>query len=262
MIETVIVLAAGQGTRLRPLTDNLPKGMVPLHGKALLEWQLDSIKSTGVKNIVIVTGYEADSIQFEGVTTVVNERFAETNMVASLMCAKEHFGDGFVLAYSDIVYRPEVLQRLLATGSDVACVVDDNWQGYWEARFGDPLLDAETLRLEGDRIIEVGHPPNSIDDIEGQFIGLVAFQKGGVQALLEMTDEAARLQGQGQNLPGCPRSGDGLYTTDLLQALIGKGQAPHAVHTAGGWLEIDDLSDHKLAVDLTSVGPGGLEIKR
>lgn len=262
MHDTVIILAAGQGTRLQPLTDGLPKGMVQLHGRPLLEWQVDAVRRAGARKIVIVTGYEADKVDLPGVTCVHNARFAETNMIASLMAARSYFGDGFVLAYSDIVYEPHVLRCVLESEADVGCVVDHGWESYWEARFGDPLEDAETLRLDGDRIIEVGQPPSSIDEIEGQFVGLVGFRPHGIALLDSTVEESYVLAEQGENLDGGPRSADQLYTTDILQAFIRRGLAPVQLPVNGSWLEIDDLRDHALAEQLSFAGEDGLTIRR
>jgi choline kinase len=262
MLDTVIILAAGRGTRLQPLTNDLPKGMVPLHGRSLLEWQVEAARAAGAQRIVVVTGYEADKVELPGVIRVHNERFAETNMVASLMTARGYFGDGFVLAYSDIVYEPHVLRSVMESTAQVSCAIDHDWQSYWEARFGDPLEDAETLRLSGDRIVEIGQVPQSIEEIEGQFVGLVGFRGEGIVALETIVGSAYALAATGERLDGCPRLADQLYTTDLLQALIAREKGPVQVPIDGAWLEIDDLSDHALAERLSVPGQALLGIER
>ena len=83
-----IILAAGEGTRLRPHTLDRPKCLVPLAGRPLLAWQADALRRAGVSDITVVTGYRADQVAALGFATVHNDRFRETNMVASLMCAR------------------------------------------------------------------------------------------------------------------------------------------------------------------------------
>ena len=262
MIDTAIVLAAGQGTRLRPLTDDSPKALVPLHGRGLLEWQLQTLRNAGLRKIVVVGGYLADSLRLPGVELVTNTRFAETNMVRSLLEAKEHFGDGFVLTYGDIVYEPHVIESVLESEAPITCAVDSEWRGYWMQRFVDPLEDAESLRLDGDRLAEIGQPPASLDSIEGQFVGIVGFQGEGVAQLSEVTDDAEVLQAAGRSLPSRPRPLDGMYTTDLLQSLIERGSAPHAARVRSGWLEVDSVSDLELAACLSRPADWGLRIER
>src|SRR2546429_5169036 len=79
-----IILAAGQGTRLLPLTEHRPKCMVEIAGKPLLYWQLEVLRNCGVTNIGLVTGYKAQSIDALGVHVFRNADYMSTNMVASL----------------------------------------------------------------------------------------------------------------------------------------------------------------------------------
>jgi choline kinase len=247
VITTAVVLAAGQGTRLRPLTDDRPKCMVELHGRPLLEWQLSALRAAGVEKIVVVRGYAAERIAYPGVTYLDSARFMTTNMVRTLLCARAHFADGFVLAYSDIVYEAAAVERLLHTSAEQAAIVDSDWLDYWSARFANPLDDAETLKLSGSSITEIGRKPETLGQIEAQFVGLVAFQGRGVERLLELTDLAEARQQQGGTLPNCPRNLDQLYTTDLLQGLIDRGADLRAEPIAGGWLEIDSVADLALS---------------
>jgi len=102
-----LILAAGQGTRLRPLTDDKPKCLVPLMGKSLLQRQTETLKKAGIKTIHIATGYRAEQIERLGFTSSFNPRYDQTNMVESLFCAKEFIeqeGD-LIIAYGDIVYK-------------------------------------------------------------------------------------------------------------------------------------------------------------
>jgi len=78
-------LAAGQGTRLKKYTENLPKGMLSFMGKTIIERQIELYRQCGIKDISIIRGFAADKIQYEGVTYYTNEDYANTNMVESLM---------------------------------------------------------------------------------------------------------------------------------------------------------------------------------
>jgi choline kinase len=243
MIETVIIVAAGQGTRLRPLTDDRPKAMVSLHGRPLLEWNLSAAREAGARRIVVVGGYKREAITGSGFELRVNEDFATTNMLYTLLCAEDAFGDGFALLYGDCVYEPDVVASLLRTPFDFSLLVDTDWEAYWRARCEDPLADAETLKLApGDVVTEIGKKPRSLAEIEAQFCGLVGFQREGVAQLRALRDDAVL-----DMLSGCPRPWRTMYTTDALQALIERGFAPRAHRIHGGWLEIDNLDDYAVA---------------
>ena len=84
-----IILAAGQGKRLYPLTKNQPKCLVKLFGKSIIEWQIEKFDKCNIKNISIVRGYLGDMINFSNINTYENKNYDTTNMVETLFCAKE-----------------------------------------------------------------------------------------------------------------------------------------------------------------------------
>ena len=111
----VVILAAGQGTRLRPYTDNKPKCMVELHGKSLIDYQLDAFRKAGLTDITVVAGYCEDKLKRKGVRKIINPRYATTNMVSTLMCARNLFDgrDDVLITYGDIVYEQRILKEIL-----------------------------------------------------------------------------------------------------------------------------------------------------
>ena len=234
-----VVLAAGEGNRLRPLTADRPKCLVELAGRPLLAWQLDALAHAGVDDVTIVTGYRADAIT-AGTRRVHNARYAETNMVASLMCARDAFdgGDDVLIAYGDIVYEPRLVAALRATRSGIGVVVDREWRRLWELRMEDPLADAETLRRDADGyLVELGRRPERVTDIEGQYVGLVLVR---ADAAAEWCDRYDALAPDG-DYEG--RDRDHMFMTAYLQLLIDAGVRIDAVGVDGGWLEVDTLDD-------------------
>ena len=237
-----IILAAGQGTRLRPLTDDRPKCLVELAGKPLLDHQLEVLRSEGVEDITVVAGYREDQIQAPSVRKIINPDFDSTNMVYTLFCAHELM-DGssdLIISYGDIVYEPRVLQALLECRAPICLTIDAKWLDYWRKRMDNPLEDAETLKLDGDRILELGKKPDSYEDIQGQFMGLIKVR----------ADHVPKLDGAWRDLDGSA-CGDGdsanMYTTDFIQHLINGGWDVRAAVVENGWLEIDEPQDVELA---------------
>ena len=182
----VIILAAGQGERLRPLTENIPKCMVDFFGKSLLERQIDIFKKCGISDIVVVTGYCDDKIQLPEITKIKNEKFMTTNMVESLFTAQEKFDDCIIVSYGDIVFEIEIVQNLINSIHDISIVIDKNWKELWKVRFDNPLDDAESLILdENGVILDIGQKATNIEDIQGQYIGLMMFQNNGIKNIKE-----------------------------------------------------------------------------
>ena len=234
-----VVLAAGEGTRLRPLTEDRPKCLVELAGRPLLAWQLDALARAAVDDVTIVTGYRADQIT-AGTRRVHNARYADTNMVASLMCARAAFdgSDDVVIAYGDIVYEPRLVDALRATRGGIGVLIDRQWRQLWEARMEDPLADAETLRLDAEGyLVELGRVPQRISDIEGQYVGLVLVRAARAAAWCARYDALAP-DGDYEG-----RDRDHMFMTAYLQLLIDEGVRVDAVGVDGGWLEVDTLGD-------------------
>lgn len=240
MIDTPLAvhLAAGEGTRLRPLTKDKPKPLVELGGTSLLERNVETLSDVGVTEQVVVTGYEADQIRALGYDSVHNPIYDETDMVYSLFCARGQFsGDrDLLISYGDIVYEPDIVESLLACDAPVCIAVDRAWRDLWELRFDDPLEDAETLRMdETDRITEIGSEPNGYEDIEAQYIGLITVRNDHLAEFEQYYDE---LSGGGD---GLERSS--VEMTHFLQHLIDEGWRVQGVPIERGWVEVDTLYD-------------------
>ena len=230
----VILLVAGEGKRLRPYTLDRPKCMVEIDGISLLDRQLAVLKSEGLEDIVMIGGYKADMLKREGVKLKINPRYYETNMVWTLFSAEEELEGDVIISYGDIVYSREILQALLKSTADIAVTIDKKWEEYWRARNENPLDDAETLKLREDgTICEIGRKPNSIHEIEGQYIGLMKFSSLGVEHIKKVF---SMMKENGEMVEEC-------YMTDLLQRAINYGVKIMPVFTYDKWIEIDTVDD-------------------
>ncbi len=251
----VIILAAGQGTRLRPLTDDRPKCMVEVNGKSMIERQLDVMRGCGIKDedITIVAGYRSDVLIKKFLNTdirvIKNEQFETTNMVCSLMCAGNRMKaeEDIIVSYGDIIYDETVFRSILSAQDTMSVIVDDGWYEYWSERCENPLDDAETLMYDDDHYLtEIGQKTTELDKVQSQYIGLMRFRGDGWKAVLQLSAEAERRSAQGEALWRTDRTYAKMYMTDLLQGLIDEGQKLRAVHIHRGWFEIDDCDDLKV----------------
>ena len=125
-----IILAAGQGTRLKKYTENLPKGMLEFDGKTIIERQIETYRKCGIMDIIVVRGFAADKITYADVKYYENEDYANTNMVESLMAAKQEFDDDVIVSYSDVLFEEGMLRGMMEREDDFAVAVDINWQEY------------------------------------------------------------------------------------------------------------------------------------
>ncbi len=201
---------------------------------------MDVLRACGVEPIHVAAGYRAEQIEALGVDVTVNPRFASTNMVATLFCARQFFvGEtDLVISYGDIIYQPENLQAVLNCGSDIALMIDLDWRRYWESRMDDPLSDAETLLIDREGYVtELGKKPERYDQIQGQYTGLIKIRGDRIR------DMTAFFDGLDRSLEVDGKPFDGMYMTSFLQLLIDAGWPVEAVGVSNGWLEVDTVED-------------------
>lgn len=255
-----VILAAGQGTRLKKYTESLPKGMLMFMGKTILERQIELYRKCGIDRIIVVRGFAADKIGYEGITYYENEDYENSNMVESLMAAKEEFDDDIIVSYSDILFEERLLKGMMASAGDFTVAVDDNWKAYWEKRYGKVDFDTESLSIgEDGSITELGREAPETEDIDARYIGLLKFSKEGLSYVKELLEEAYE---QYQDKPW-QQSGKTVrkaYMTDLLNAVIESGKQVKAERFAGGWIEFDTNEDYEKAVKWAETGELGTVI--
>ena len=236
----VIILAAGQGKRLRPLTDNLPKCMVELNGKPILKHQIECLNRNSIDDINVCVGYAKGKINYDKLNYFYNPQFSKTNMVYTLFCAKEllNSDDDILISYGDIVYNDKVLNAIVNDKSKIGVVVDRNWFNYWSERMENPLDDAETLKINDQgNIYEIGKKPISYDEIQGQYVGLIKFKAEIISSITNLYEKLDR------NLIYDGKDFNNMYMTTFLQ-LISENITPlNPVYINNGWIEIDAPSD-------------------
>lgn len=238
----VIILAAGQGARLRPYTNDRPKCMVELKGKPLLHHQLEVIEECGVnrKDIALAAGYLQEALVAPGIKQYRNEQYATTNMVATLFAAENFMqtGEDLIISYGDIVYKPEVFKKLLATEGDLVVAADLGWYDLWKLRMDNPLDDAETFKMTQDgKVLELGKKPNKREDAQAQYIGLIKISGRKVTDFIQhyhAIDKAAEYDG---------KDFDNMYMTSLIQNIIDAGWDVRAALINRSWLEVDSVED-------------------
>jgi L-glutamine-phosphate cytidylyltransferase len=231
-----VILAAGRGSRLRHLTDELPKCLTTLMGKPLLEWQLEALGSVGLNQLTIVRGFNKEKIQPANVVCVDNHNWASTNMVYSLTHAIPTIkSPAFIVSYSDIAYPSDWVELLKDCDADLAITYDTDWYRLWEMRSENPLEDAETFRVNADGFVtEIGNSTSSVDEIQGQFMGLIRFTQKAWQWAEEII---GRLPEKEQR---------SLQMTQLLSLLIEAGYPIKGVPVEGRWVEVDTVEDKEV----------------
>lgn len=221
---------------MKGTTASKPKCLTELAGRTLLDWQRSALTAGGVSVHGIVTGYLSKMLDDPTLTAFYNPRWQTTNMVRSLLCAASWLSnEACIISYSDIFYPAETVRRLAAAHGDLVMAYDPEWQVLWQARFPDPLSDAETLRLHVDgSVTAIGARATSLDEIQGQYMGLLKFTPSGFHRVRTLVE----------SLPA--NIVDRLDMTTLLSLLLDQEARIDAVPTAPHWGEVDSEADLEL----------------
>src|SRR4051794_11893991 len=152
-IDKAVILSAGKGSRLLPLTADRPKCLIALSGKTLLDWQLDVLQAAGVREIVVVTGFrehlvDETAARRTGVRTLFNPFYHVADNLGSVWMARGEFDRDLLLLNGDTLVSGPLLARVLAAEAGPIAVTVDEKDDY-------DSDDMKVLR-EGDRLLRIG----------------------------------------------------------------------------------------------------------
>ena len=245
-----IILAAGMGTRMKHHTTNMPKGMVKILDKTLIERQISILRNQKIYDISIVTGYNSEKINFTDVNIYFNKNFYKTNMVESLMCAKKEFDDDIIVIYADLIFTSSLISKLVNTKLDIGVCVDPDWKNYWQHRYGRTDFDIESLFIKNNKIVELGKPISSSEKLDYRYIGINKFSIETLRLVLDFYENKKK------NKETWKCSGKDFfngYMTDLLNELSEIGIALSPIMCPKEWLEIDtDIDYEKIITDINN----------
>ncbi len=234
-----IILSAGRGSRLLPLTENLPKCLLPIGLTTVLGMQLDTLFKGGIEKVSVVTGFNAEMVDEEivgratgpKVKTIYNPFFQVADNLASCWMARKSMKSDFLLINGDTLFSPELLERVLtAPAKSIAVTIDkkDHYDG-----------DDMKVTLEGERLLAIGKTL-SAQETNGESIGMLRFMGNGPKIF---KDEIKNLM----------RDNKGTKSW-FLSAIHGLAQKDIVIDTiniqGSSWSELDTPEDYEICLDL------------
>lgn len=244
----VVIIGAGRGSRLMPTTADTPKCFAEVEGRRLLDWTVDAFAQNGIprEHITFIGGYRIERVQqdYPEFSFRHNTNWPENNILASLMYAEDLMDEPFLCCYSDILFTPQIVARLLASEDDITLAVDRDWLVRYEHRTEHPSDDAEKVTVENGLVTRV-HRNIPEQEAYGEFIGVARFSAEGAQAL------KAHYHLRRKEFAGLPfreaKVFEKAYLIHLLQDMIEAGQPMAHVDTPGGYIEVDTQQDFEYA---------------
>ena len=234
-----IILAAGRGSRLLPLTTDLPKCLLPIGNTTVLGMQLDTLAAHGVETATVITGFNSHMVEDEinarlggpRVEMLFNPFFQVADNLASCWMARESMNQDFLLINGDTLFSPELLQTVLsAPAKDVAVTIDQ--KGYYD---GDDMK----VTLDGSQLTAIGKTL-ALTETDGESIGMLRFMNAGPEIF---QDELGRLM----------RTPDGTKSWFLsaIHGLAQSGQHIDTINIKGAdWSELDTPEDYEVCRSL------------
>ena len=243
-----IIIAAGLGIRLNPLTNDKPKCMLEIKGKTILQHQLDVFRANGITDISVIKGYKKEAINYLGLKYYINDNYINNNILNSLFYAEEEMDNELIASYSDILFGADVVKGAIESSSDIAIVVDIDWKGYYAGRTEHPINEAENVIFDADKnVVEIGKIVNNKEVVNGEFIGMLKCTKSGAEIFKEYFHKAK------SEFYGKPfiraKTFDQAYLTDFIQYLVNNGIEVKCLTIERGWIEIDTVQDFERAED-------------
>lgn len=230
-----ILISAGKGERLYPLTKNTPKSLLEVgNGLTLLETQLHSLSENNIKDIVIIVGYKAEQIEakikhYQGelnITTVFNPFFDCSNNLISVWMAKHHMDSDFITINGDDMFSPAVIENLLKSNNDITMVIDE------KTEYDDD--DMKVIHQNGN-IFEVSKKIEK-SKANGESIGIIKFINKGPKIYTSILDEMVR-----------DPDNRNVFYLKAIQQIIDKGfKVGYSLCKPEDWGEIDFHPDLEL----------------
>ena len=237
-----IFIAAGRGSRLGSLTEDLPKPLVDINGKSIIERQIELLHKKNIDDIIIVTGYKKEKFEFKNVKYIFNPNFLIDEQAGSLMSARQKFSGDVLIMFGDILFDEHILQQVLDSSGDISIAIDKDWKKSYQERNDNPIDKADKVLLKNEKIIKISAKQIDLQQNEdtGELLGIMKLSSNGSKILIEHYE---RLE---KNHTGNFHDAESFKKAkfvDILQELLSLGIEINPVPINGNWCEIDTFDD-------------------
>ena len=245
-----IIIAAGSGKRISDDVKNIPKSMVQINGKPIIEHQLSVLNKAGVTEVYVITGPHSEKFNIKNVKYVKDEKYEKHDILGSLMEAKKFLEKDTLVLYSDIIFELKIVEKILSSKEDISIAVDMNWEKNYKGRTEHPKSEAENVELNSNEdIIKIKKNIQNTENNVGEFLGIIKFRNMGSEVFVKKYDELIKnSNGLFHEAPSILKA----YVTDMIQELIDSNIKIKPILISGKWCEIDTMQDLKNAEKIFS----------
>lgn len=238
-----IILAAGSGLRLGQHTKDIPKALLDLNGKSILERQISLLRQHGINEIFVVTGYQREKHTLKDIEYIFNPRYAETEQLASMMVARTKISDDVLVIFGDIVFDEQILQQILVSNDDIGIAIDLDWEKSYNERPDNPKSLADKVLIYQKKIQQISAKITSLsmkNQQIGEFLGVIKLSRRGSKIMVQKYQELERSHtGKFHDASSLEKA----KLVDILQELIDSKIEIYPIPITGKWCEIDTPKD-------------------
>ena len=237
----VIILSAGSATRLGELTKNLPKGLLDINGKTLVERQIEVFSSHNIEKIILIVGPNKDKFHLENVNYVFDENHMKHEQLGSLFSAKKLMNEEMIISFGDVLVEKNVFNQIINSTFDIGLAVDLEWKKNYINRSMHPESEADLVRIESELITRIQKKLTQNDSEKiGEFLGIIKLSKKGAKIFVETYNKLLETSdGKFQTANSLKKA----FLTDFIQELIDEKVSINPIFINGKWFEIDTLQD-------------------
>jgi len=240
-----IIVGAGYGSRLSKLTKNIPKNLLDINGKNILERQITIFQNNGINEIIVIVGQNKDKYDIPNVKYVEDKNFHKHEQLTSLMVAKNEIKDDVLVSFADVLIDDHIMKEIIQSSQSIGIAIDLQWKSNYIGRTQHPTSEADLALTENNKIIKIKKDlkENSTGEI-GEFLGLIKLDSNGSKEFLKIYDLAKKShRGRFHEAASFEKG----YLTDMIQELIDVGEKVVPIFVHGKWCEIDTPQDLEIA---------------
>jgi len=242
-----IIVAAGEGSRMGKLTQNIPKPLVMVNGKSIIERQLSILMQNKILDIIIITGPHNEKFNFKDVVYVHDLDHKKHDALGSLMTARDYMSNEIIITYADQIFEKVIIDQVIDFKGDIGIAVDLDWEKKYVNRDQHPKSEAENVLFDKEgNILEMRKNISACKENEkiGECLGLMKFSRKGSKVFLDKYSELEiSRQGKFHNALSLEKA----LISDMLQELIDSKINVEPIYISGKWCEIDTPQDLQIA---------------
>jgi L-glutamine-phosphate cytidylyltransferase len=242
----VIFLAAGEGSRLGIETKDLPKPLVDINGKSIINRQIELFQNRGISDIIVITGAKKEKFNLKKISYVHDSKYNLHDQIGSLLVTKEKIEEDVIILFADLLFDENILQQILSFNSNFGIAVDLNWTKSYERRTDNPIELAGKVLMKDKKIEKISEniPIKKEGHQVGEFLGIIKLKNPSTHIVQKCINQ---LENTHRGKFHDAKSFEHSKITDFLQEMIDLNVKIDPIFVNGQWCEIDTPIDLEIA---------------